>query len=270
MGAAAAGAVQLRVWILDEIDRMLGWEPAVPWCWHCFTRGNWRDPEGILRDESLLRTEGAYQDVPLKMSRGPLKKGPFQQESSSSPSYFMGYVNVSLCVGKTFSPLLVCLLKGAYGIPKYYRYFVQDNGRFKIIHLKCGKTRGWTKKHACPRGPNCGKPLHKIMWIPCFLIFLTCMESDQHPVSEPLWKTHRFRRCFPFTNGWMSYRVPSQTKITSIEKQEIWLSHHKTLRTTVSFRRYSFPLSKISFWILFGWNSWGIPFNLPSLNLLEL
>lgn len=29
MGAAAAGAVQLRVWILDEIEGMVGWEPAV-------------------------------------------------------------------------------------------------------------------------------------------------------------------------------------------------------------------------------------------------
>ena len=221
----------------------------LPWCWHCFSRGNWRDPMGY-RDESLLRTEGAYQDEPWKWVDAPSKRDHFNRKVVPVHHISWGYVNVSLCVGKTFSPLLVCLLKGAYGIPKCYRYFVQDNGRFKTIHLNCGKTRGWTKKTCLPKGTNCGKPLHKIYTDTMLLDILDMYgESerthDQHPVSEPPLKKHRFRRCFPFTNGRMSYRVPSQTKITSIEKQEIWLSHHKTLRTTFSFRRYSFPLSKV-------------------------
>lgn len=41
------------------------------------------------------------------------------------------------------------------------------------------------KRTCLPKGTNCGKQLHKIIRIPCFLILLTCMESLRGFVHFP-------------------------------------------------------------------------------------
>ena len=197
--------------------------------------------------------------------RCPLEKGPFQQESSSCPSFFRGYVNVRLCVGKTFSPLLVCLLKGAYGITKCYRYFVQNNGRFRKIHLEWGTTPGWTKEHACPRGPT-GYHASWYSW------HVWRVGEDSWSASG-LWtplKKHRFRRCFPFMRGGCCTGFLVKKKHNKHCKQEIWVSqenspHHGFIPEVSCKFLSSFPWNKVpfgSFWE----KSWKF-LDLPSLKL---